>query len=174
VINDRLVLYSLSTRRDWLCSSSRLRFYHLACLRFSAELFLFVIFSTFSFVLVQLFLIYRLSFRSLRNHHLTLPLFTTLNTRKKLKRDYLRRLFEGTIWEGPFEGERTGEKYLIRGDGTEYWGGWGKTWTNRQVLLIEILSNRVVCLNIPFRPLLSNISPSSSSSQMVFLKWFLE
>ncbi len=74
MISDRLVLYSLSTRRDWLCSSSRLRFYHLACLRFSAELFLFVIFSTFFFVFVQLFFIYRLSSRSLRNH-LTLLLF---------------------------------------------------------------------------------------------------
>jgi hypothetical protein len=75
VINDRLVLYSLSTRRDWSCSSFRLRFYHLACLRFSVELFLFVIFSTFFFVLVQLFFIYRLSSRSLRNHYFTLSLF---------------------------------------------------------------------------------------------------
>jgi hypothetical protein len=76
VINDRFVLYTLSTRRDWLCSSFRLRFYHLACLRFSAELFLFVIFSTFSFALVQLSFIYRLSPRSLRNHYLTLLLFS--------------------------------------------------------------------------------------------------
>jgi hypothetical protein len=75
VINDRLVLYLLSTRRDWLCSSFRLRFYHLAYLKFSAELFFFVIFSTFSFVFVQLFFIYRLSLRSLRNHHLTLFFF---------------------------------------------------------------------------------------------------
>jgi hypothetical protein len=72
---DRFVSYILSTRRDWLCSSSRLQFYHLACLRFSAELILFVIFFTFSFIFVQLFLIYRLSSRSLRNHHLTLFLF---------------------------------------------------------------------------------------------------
>ncbi len=75
MISDRLVLYSLFTRRDWLCSSFKLRFYHLACLRFNAELFLFVIFSTFSFVFVQLFFIYRLSLRSLRNHHLTLSFF---------------------------------------------------------------------------------------------------
>jgi hypothetical protein len=68
--------FSLSTRRDWLCSSIRLRFYHLICLKFSAELFLFVIFSTFSFVLVQLFFIYRLLSRSLRNHYLTLSLFS--------------------------------------------------------------------------------------------------
>ncbi len=66
----------LSTRRDWLCSSSRLRFYHLACLGSSAGLFLFVVFPTFPFAPVQLFLIYRLSPRSLRNHYLTLPLFS--------------------------------------------------------------------------------------------------
>jgi hypothetical protein len=70
-----LFFISLSTRRDWLCSSFRFRFYHLACLRFSVELFLFVIFFTFSFVFVQLFFIYRLSFQSLRNHYLTLSLF---------------------------------------------------------------------------------------------------
>ncbi len=92
----------------------------------------------------------------------------TLNTRKKLKRDYLRRLFERIIWEESFEERRTRKKYLIREDGTEYWEGWDKTWTNRQVLLIEILNNRVVCLNIPFRLLLSNISSSFS-----LLKWFL-
>ncbi len=99
---------------------------------------------------------------------------TTLNTRKKLKRDYLRRLFEKIIWRRSFEREETKEKYLIRGDGTEYWENWDKTWTNRQVLLIEILSNRVVCLNISFRSLLSNISLSSFSSQMISLKWSLE
>ncbi len=36
-----------------------------------------MIFSTFSFAFVQLFFIYRLSSRSLRNHYLTLPLFNT-------------------------------------------------------------------------------------------------
>ncbi len=51
-------------------------FVHSACLRFSAELFLFVIFSTFSFALVQLSFIYRLSSRSLRNHYFTLLLFS--------------------------------------------------------------------------------------------------
>ncbi len=75
VNSDRFVSYTLSTKRDWLCSSFRLQFYHLACLKFNAELFLFVIFSTFFYVLVQLFFIYRLSFRSLRNHHLTLFFF---------------------------------------------------------------------------------------------------
>ncbi len=55
--------------------SSVLLFVYSACLKFNAELFLFVIFSTFSFVLVQLSFIYRLSFRSLRNHYLTLLLF---------------------------------------------------------------------------------------------------
>ncbi len=78
MINDRLVFYFLFTRRDWSCSSFRLRFYHLACLKFSAELFLFVIFFTFSFVFVQLFFIYRLSSRSLRNHYLTLSLFNII------------------------------------------------------------------------------------------------
>jgi hypothetical protein len=74
---NRFIFYILSTRRDWLCSSFRLRFYHLTCLKFNAELFLFVIFSTFFFVFVQLFFIYRLSSRSLRNHYLTLFLFNT-------------------------------------------------------------------------------------------------
>jgi hypothetical protein len=72
---DRFVFYILSTKRDWLCSLFRFQFCHLAYLRFSAELFLFVIFSTFSFVFVQLFLFYRLSSRSLRYHYLTLFLF---------------------------------------------------------------------------------------------------
>jgi hypothetical protein len=75
VNSDHFVHFSFFTRRDWLCSSTRLRFYCLACLNFSVELFLFVIFSTFSFVFVQLFFIYRLSSRSLRNHYLTLFLF---------------------------------------------------------------------------------------------------
>ncbi len=73
--NDCFVSHTLSTRRDWLCSSFRFRFYHLACLKFNVELFLFVIFSTFFFVFVQLFFIYRLSSRSLRNHYLTLFFF---------------------------------------------------------------------------------------------------
>ncbi len=76
--SDHFVHFLLFTRRDWFCSSIRHRFYHLACLRFSAELFLFVIFFTFSFVLVQLSFIYRLSLWSLRNHYLTLPLFNIL------------------------------------------------------------------------------------------------
>ncbi len=59
--------------------SSVLFFVYSACLRFSAELFLFVIFSTFSFALVQLSFIYRLSSRSLRNHYLTLSLFSMLS-----------------------------------------------------------------------------------------------
>ncbi len=99
---------------------------------------------------------------------------TTLNTRNKLKRDYLRKLFEKIIWERSFERKRTREKYLIKRDETEYWKDWDKTWTNKQVLLIEILSNRVVCLNISFRSFLSNISFSFSSSQMISLKWSLE
>ncbi len=69
-------VFHLFTRWDWLRSLTRLRFYHLTCLRFSAELFLFVIFSTFSFVLVQLFFIHRSSSRSSRNHYLTLLLFS--------------------------------------------------------------------------------------------------
>jgi hypothetical protein len=73
--SDHFVHFLLFTRRDWLCSLIKLRFYYLTCLNFSAELFLFVIFSTFSFVLVQLFFIYRLSLRLLRNHYLTLSLF---------------------------------------------------------------------------------------------------
>jgi hypothetical protein len=87
----------------------------------------------------------------------------TLNTRKKLKRDYLRRLFERIIWEESFEKNHlreiiwekkgTEKKYLIRKDGTEYWESWDKTWTNKQVLLIEILSN-LSSVSI-FRPVLS-------------------
>jgi hypothetical protein len=42
--SDHFVHFLLFTRRDWLCSSIRFRFYYLACLNFSAELFLFVIF----------------------------------------------------------------------------------------------------------------------------------
>ncbi len=76
--NDYFVHFFLFTRRDWLCSSIRLRFYYLTCLKFSVELFLFVIFSTFSFVLVQLFFICRLSLWSLRNHYLTLSLFSVM------------------------------------------------------------------------------------------------
>jgi hypothetical protein len=68
-------VFYLSTRWDWLRSLIRFRFYHSICLRFSAEFFFFVIFSTFFFVLVHLFFIYRQSFRSLRNHYLTLSLF---------------------------------------------------------------------------------------------------
>jgi hypothetical protein len=41
----------------------------------ASDHFLFVISFTFSFVFVQLFFIYRLSSRSLRNHYLTLSLF---------------------------------------------------------------------------------------------------
>jgi hypothetical protein len=96
---------------------------------------------------------------------------TTLNTRNKLKRDYLRKLFERIIWERSFKKKKTRKKYLIRKDETEYWEDWDKTWTNRQVLLIEILSNRVVCLNISSRLLLSNISSSFLFSQMILLKW---
>ncbi len=55
--------------------SSVLLFVYSTCLRFSVELFLFVIFFTFSFVFVQLFFIYRLLFRSLRNHYFTLFFF---------------------------------------------------------------------------------------------------
>jgi hypothetical protein len=74
-------VFYLFTRWDWLRSSTRLRFYHLTCLRFNAEMFLFVIFSTFSFVFVQLFFIYRSSFRSLRNHYLTLFFSLTITMR---------------------------------------------------------------------------------------------
>jgi hypothetical protein len=75
VKNDHFVSFVLSTRRDWLCLSSRFRFYYLTCLKFSVELFLFVISFTFSFVFVQLFFIYRLFSRSLRNHYFTLFFF---------------------------------------------------------------------------------------------------
>ncbi len=88
MISDRLVLYSLFTRRDWSCSLFRLRFYYLACLKFNAELFLFVIFSTFSFVLVQLSFIYRLSSWSLRNHHFTLLLFSICKKFKAIRDKY--------------------------------------------------------------------------------------
>jgi hypothetical protein len=64
---------------------------------------------------------------------------TTLNTLKKFKRDYLRRLFERIIWEKSFKriiwersferiiwesGKKTRKKYLIRKNGTEYWENW--------------------------------------------------
>jgi hypothetical protein len=84
VNNDHFVHFLLSTTRDWLCSSIRFRLYYLACLNFSAELFVFVIFFTFSFVFVQLSFICRLSSRSLRNHYLTLLLF---NMRSALSRN---------------------------------------------------------------------------------------
>jgi hypothetical protein len=76
VNSDHFVHFPLPTRRDWLCSSTRLRFYYLACLGSSAGLFLFVVFPTSPFAPVQLSLTYRLSPRSLRNHYLTLPLFS--------------------------------------------------------------------------------------------------
>jgi hypothetical protein len=96
-------VFYLSTRWDWLRSSTRLRFYHLTCLKFSVELFFFVIFFTFSFVFVQLFFIYRSSFRSLRNHYFTLFLFiddhdamivrwSSTKKRKLLKRETLIKL----------------------------------------------------------------------------------
>jgi hypothetical protein len=69
----------LSILQNLISFSFVLFFIHSVCLRFSAELFLFVIFSTFSFVLVQLFFIYRLFFRSLRIHYLTLSLFNITN-----------------------------------------------------------------------------------------------
>jgi hypothetical protein len=115
---------------------------------------------------------------------------TTLNTRKKLKRDYLRGLFEKIIWEGPFEGNnlrrerKSGEEIFDKRERDRILRGLRyQTWTNRQVLLIEILNNRVVCLNIPSRPSLSNISPppsppplklspSNDPPQMMLLKWF--
>jgi hypothetical protein len=68
-------VFYLSARWDWLRSSIKFRFYHLTCLKINVKLFLFVIFSTFSFVFVQLFFIYRLSLRLLRNHNLTLSFF---------------------------------------------------------------------------------------------------
>jgi uncharacterized membrane protein (UPF0182 family) len=68
-------VFYLFTRWDWFRSSIRFRSYFSTCLRFSVELFLFVIFFTFFFVFVQLYFIYRSSFRSLRNHYLTLSLF---------------------------------------------------------------------------------------------------
>jgi hypothetical protein len=68
-------VFFLSTRWDKLRSLIRFRFYHSTCLKFNVELFLFVIFSTFFFVFVQLFFNYRLSSRSLPNHYLTLSFF---------------------------------------------------------------------------------------------------
>jgi hypothetical protein len=68
-------VFYLFTRWDWLRSLIKLRFHHLTSLKFSAELFFFMIFSTFSFALIQLFFIYRLSLRSSRNHYLTLSFF---------------------------------------------------------------------------------------------------
>jgi hypothetical protein len=46
---------------------------------------------------------------------------TTLNTRKKFKRNYLWELFENIIWEESFEKKKTKKKYLIKRDETKYW-----------------------------------------------------
>jgi hypothetical protein len=89
-------VFHLFTRWDWLRSLTRLRFHHLTCLRFRTELFLFMIFSTFSFALMQLFFIYRLSSRSSRNHYLTLSLFNMHAHLHDLKFSSLHRHLE--IW----------------------------------------------------------------------------
>jgi hypothetical protein len=99
----RFVSSSYFTRWDWLLSLSRLRFYLLTCLRFSVESVSLWFFSTFSFAFVQLFFIFRLSSRSLRNHYLTLSLFiddhdamivrwSSTRKRKLLKREISTKL----------------------------------------------------------------------------------
>ncbi len=73
--SDHFVHFLFFTKRDWFYSSIKLRFYDLTCLNFSAELIFFVIFFTFFFAFAQLFFIYRLSFRLLRNHYFILSFF---------------------------------------------------------------------------------------------------
>jgi hypothetical protein len=93
----------LSILQNLISFSFVLFFVHSAYLKFSAELFLFVIFSTFSFVFVQLSFIYRLFLRSLRIHYLTLSLFiddhnamivrwSSTRKRKLLKRETSTKL----------------------------------------------------------------------------------
>jgi hypothetical protein len=72
---NRFVLFNYFTRWDWLFSLFRFRFYHLTCLKLNVESFSLWFFFTSSFVFAQLFFIYRLSSRSLRNHYLTLLFF---------------------------------------------------------------------------------------------------
>jgi hypothetical protein len=117
-------IFSFFTRRDWLWWSIRFRFYYLTCLNFNVELFLFVIFSTFSFVLVQLFFIYWLSLRSLRNHYLTLLLFSMffwIRTFNKLfyKNELLNmNLYQLTKinWIISLSSFQTKKSYMIRVD----------------------------------------------------------
>ncbi len=88
---------------------------------------------------------------------------TTLSTLKKLKRNYLRRLFERTIWEGPFEGD-----HLERENGGEIFDKGGRNGILRQtarLLRISINKTRLFVhvwylspLNILSRSSLSNIS----------------
>jgi hypothetical protein len=93
----------LSILQSLISFSFVLFFVHSACLRFSAELFLFVIFSTFSFAFVQISFIYRLSLWSLRNHYLTLLLFIDdhdamiVRWSTKRKRKLLKRKEEASI-----------------------------------------------------------------------------
>jgi hypothetical protein len=95
----------------------------------------------------------------------------TLNTFEKLERDYLRRLFEenhlrNLIWEESFEKRQREEIFDKEKQDRILKELRYQTWTNRQVLLIEILSIRVVYLNISSRFFLSNISFS-----LLSLKW---
>ncbi len=95
-------VFQFFTRWDWFRSSIKLHFYHSSCLKFNAELFLFVIFSTFSFVLVQLSFIYRQSLRSLRNHFFTLLLFNTIIVENRIRMNLITsKEIISSIWKNP-------------------------------------------------------------------------
>jgi hypothetical protein len=89
----------------------------------------------------------------------------TLNTRKKLKRNHLRGLFEGIIWGGPFERDNLRKK---RRDGEEIFDKKGRDGILRQNARLLRISINKTCLfvhvwylsslNILSRFFLSNIS----------------
>jgi hypothetical protein len=104
---------------------------------------------------------------------------TTLNTRKKLKRDYLRRLFKKIIWERSFERNHlrktmwreSFERNNLRKkeeDEREIFDKRRRNEILRQTTRLLRISINKTCLfihvwylsplNILFRPLLSNIS----------------
>ncbi len=105
----------------------------------------------------------------------------TLNTRKKLKRDYLRRLFEKIIWEGSFE-----EDHLRERDEREIFDKRERDGILRQTtrllrisinktcLFVHVLSQSsqysVPSLLIKYFSLVSSLS--NGFSQMISLKWF--
>ncbi len=110
---------------------------------------------------------------------------TTLNTRKKLKRDYLRRLFERTIWGKPFEKNHLRGIIWEEGDGAEIFDKRRRDGILRQTARLLRISINKTCLFVHVlpqppqypvpSPLIKYFSPAPSLSnglpQMIPSKW---